>query len=81
MISMAITIYFGYVNAYKLNTNTYDVYMFGINIFKLKLNDYIYNGYSIGSNMGIISIIYIIIAIVIEEFIDKLKCKKPKVKK
>jgi hypothetical protein len=73
ILSMAITIYFGYVHAYSSEENIRDVYLFGIKIYRLTLEGKKYTGTSLGKNMGIICAIYMGIVFALEEIIHKLR--------
>ena len=76
MLAMAVTIYFGYAKAYNSNVNDMNVSLFGIDIYTLVRNGKKYNGSSIGQNMGIICVIFIVGAICVERLITKVKSKK-----
>lgn len=73
ILSMALTIYFGYVHAYSNGGNIKDVYLFGLKIYRLTMEGDNYTGTSLGVNMGIVCAIYMGIALLLEEIIHKLR--------
>lgn len=73
ILSMALTIYFGYVHAYSNGGNAKDVYLLGLKIYRLTLEGNNYTGASLGVNMGIVCAIYMGIVLFLEEIIHKLR--------
>jgi hypothetical protein len=76
MILMAIFIYFGYCSAYSGNVDSMNVSMFGLDIYSLTKVGDSYSGASIGTNMGIICGIFIVVAICIEQVIIRITSKR-----
>lgn len=73
IVSMAITIYFGYVHAYSNGGKIKDVYLFGLKIYRLILEGDNYTGTSLWVNMGIVCALYMGIVLLLEEIIHKLR--------
>lgn len=76
MLVMAISIYLGYVNAYNSSVDSSAVSLFGLKIYSLIKSGKRYDGVSIGQNMGIICLIFIAAAIIVERIITNGKRKK-----
>jgi hypothetical protein len=76
MFFMAIFIYFGYCTAYRSNVDSMNVSVFGLDIYSLTLVGDEYRGSSIGQNMEIICIIFVAIAICLEQVITRLLSKR-----
>jgi uncharacterized membrane protein YccC len=75
MILMAILIYFGYCTAYNSNVESMNVSMFGLNIYSLTKVGDSYNGLALGTNMGVICGIFIVVAIGIEQVITLISSR------
>jgi hypothetical protein len=76
MIFMAISIYFGYCTAYSIHTNSMNVSVFGLDIYRLIRVGEKYSGYSIGPNMGILCVIFVAVSLCIEQVIVRLLTKR-----
>ncbi|MBQ5406556.1 MAG: LlsX family protein [Oscillospiraceae bacterium] len=76
MAVMAISIYFGYMNAYHSSVDSGTVSLFGLKIYSLVKAGERYVGVSIGPNMGIICSVFIAAAIIIERILALGKRKK-----
>lgn len=76
MVSMSIAIYFGYSKAYNHEVNCTSVKLLGLKIYQLVKHGNKYNGKSIGTNMGIICMIYMLAVVSIEEVLRKILSRK-----
>ncbi len=76
MICMTISICFGYAAAYNSSVDSYMVKLFGINIYSLSKSGTEYVGTTIGTNMGIICMVFMAVAVAIEECTRNIVRKK-----
>lgn len=75
MLLMSVAIYFGFTDAYSTNVNTLTVKILGIPIYELTKSKTEYIGESIGIYMGAICGICMMLSIIVEEFIGKVRHK------
>lgn len=73
MILMGLTIYFAYCQAYSTNIGALTVRVFGIPIYELTRTGTSYIG---KSYMGVLCLIFMLIGLLVEEIISKIKSKK-----
>ncbi len=73
MILMGIVIYFGYTQAYASNVETLTVKLAGIPIYELTKTGAEYMGTTLGTNMGIICGIFILLSFCVSGMISKVR--------
>ncbi len=75
MILMSVVIYFSYVNAYSTNIDTLTVKILGMPIYELTKSGTKYIGTTIGIYMGVVCGICMLLSVIIEELISRVKHK------
>ncbi len=73
MILMGVMIYFGYTEAYASNVETLTVKMAGIPIYELTKTSTEYTGTTLGTNMGIICGIFILLSFCVSGIISRVR--------
>lgn len=75
MLLMSVAIYFGFTNAYSTGVNALTVKIVGIPIYELTKSGTEYVGKSIGVYMGAVCGICIVLSVIVEELISKVRPK------
>lgn len=71
MAAMAVAIYFGYTDAYRLGTDSHTVSLFGLRIYELTKGKDAYTGAAVGTNMGIFCIVCMLLTTAAEQLLTR----------
>lgn len=77
-IFVGILIYFGYYHAYEAAVKSVTVKFLGLSLYEIVQNGETYVGTAIGPNIGVISTIFALLALLVEEAWLRLVGKKKK---
>ena len=75
IVGFALAMHFGFTNAYSANVNALTVKILGMPIYELTKSGTEYIGKSIGIYMGAVCGICMVLSVIVEELISKIRHK------